>query len=361
MVTTPVLVDAILPVHDATRPLGRAIASLLESGLELGPELRITVVCHNITAGEIRAALPVELRDVATFLEHPDGLPSPAGPKNFALSQTDGTYVAFLDSDDSYDPGALRDWVDRAEAHNLDAVIPPERHDDGRVIRTPVVRRLHSGDLDPIRDRLSYRTAPLGLLRRSTLERLGLQFASGVRNGSDQIFGLVLWFDSARVRFARGGPGYIVGGDASTRVTTQTHAVASELKATHDLFAHEWFLNQSLRVRRAIVVKSVRILFFGALSKRLDTGTWSADAQRESAAFLELAERSAPGYTRSLSIADTRVIDAVLAPATSVTRLEALARARRAFGRPATVLTRDVRGMLLPDAPLRFMAASLLH
>ncbi|TBN55952.1 glycosyltransferase [Glaciihabitans arcticus] len=359
--TTPVLVDAILPVHDATRPLDRALASLLVSGLELGSELRITVVCHNISADEIRAALPAELRDVARFLEHPDGLPSPAGPKNLALDQTDGTYIAFLDSDDSYDPGALRDWVDRAEAHNLDAVIPPERHDDGRVIRTPVVRRLHSGDLDPIRDRLSYRTAPLGLLRRSTVERLGLRFAGGLRNGSDQIFGLTLWFDSPRVRFARGGPGYIVGGDAQTRVTTQTHPVASELKATHDMFAHEWFLRQSLRVRRAIVVKSVRILFFGALAKRLDTGTWTTETQRDSAAFLELAARSAPGYERSLSIADLRAIDAVLEPGTSLDRLTELARARRAFGHPTTVLTRDLRGMLLPDAPLRFMAASLLH
>lgn len=333
----------------------------MNSGLQVGTELRITVVCHNISSPEIASTLPIAQREVVNFLEFRDDRPSPAGPKNFAVDQTNGRYIAFLDSDDSYDPGALREWSARAERRQLDAVIPPERHAAGGTIRTPVVRPFRSRNLNPLRDRLSYRTAPLGLIRRATLEESRLVFAGGVRNGSDQIFGLKLWFDSKKIEFARGGPGYIVGADAKTRVTTQLQALGSELKATSDLFDDSWFSAQPLSSRRAIAVKSVRILFFGAVARRFETDSWTADSHNEAADFLRLTARVAPGYDRTLSVADVQLSAAILLAETLPSTLATLSRKRRAFGAPSTVLTPRLWELLATDAPLRFMAASLLH
>jgi hypothetical protein len=333
----------------------------MNSELQVGTELRITIVCHNISSAEIASTLPIAQRDMVNFLEFRDNLPSPAGPKNFAVDQTNGRYIAFLDSDDSYDSGALREWSARAERRQLDAVIPPERHAAGGTIRTPVVRPFRSRNLNPLRDRLSYRTAPLGLIRRSTLAESRLVFAGGVRNGSDQIFGLKLWFDSKKIEFARGGPGYIVGADAQTRVTTQLQALGSELKATSDLFDDSWFSAQQLSSRRAIAVKSVRILFFGAVARRFETDSWTAESHREAADFLRLAARVAPGYTRTLSIADVELCRAVLDEGSLSATLAALSVRRRAFGTPATVLTPRIWELLAIDAPIRFMFASLLH
>ena len=82
------------------------------------------------------------------------------------------------------------------------------------------VRRFHRGDLDPVRDRLAYRTAPLGLLKRETVERLGLRFPEGLPTGEDQAFSARLWFEGRGLRYAAGAPRYVVGADAVTRVST---------------------------------------------------------------------------------------------------------------------------------------------
>ncbi|MEX1078657.1 MAG: glycosyltransferase family A protein [Homoserinimonas sp.] len=354
-------VDVIIPVHDPSRPLGRTLRSLTHTGLDLGREVLITVVCHNISAEEIRSALPVELTKPVNFLEFYDGLPSPAGPRTHALLNTNGQYVSFLDSDDTFEPGALDDWVARAEKHSLDAVIPPERHDAGKKIRTPVVRPFRRGNLHPVGDRMSYRTAPLGLIRRTTIVRLDLTFGRDVRNGSDQIFALKLWFGETRIRFARGGPGYIVGADAKTRVTTQLQPLAAELKATRDLFESEWFAGLSTPARRAIAVKFVRLQLFGGIARRLETNSWTPEAERDARLFLQLLDKVAPGYVRSLSIADVRLCDALAKSSQASTDLRRLARKRQAFGHPTTMLTRDIRALLLPDAPIRYMVASALH
>lgn len=361
MVSSAPLVDVIIPIHDARRPLDRTLLSLAHTGLDLGSDVLVTVVCHNISVAEIKSALPTELSRTVRFLEHRDGLPSPAGPRTHAIENTNGRYISFLDSDDTLEPGALGDWVSLAERHTLDAVIAAERHATGKKIRTPVVRPFRLGNLDPVRDRMSYRTAPLGLIRRTVIESLELSFGRGVRNGSDQIFALKLWFGSRRVRFARNGPAYVVGADAPTRVTTQLQRLSEELKATRDLFETSWFGDLPAPARRAIAVKFVRLQFFDGITRRMEADAWTLESQQDAAEFLELVDKAAPGYQRSLSVADLRLSRAIAAPSRPGTDLLRLARRRRAFGHPATVMTHDLRGLLLPDAPLRYMAASALH
>src|SRR5690606_29098886 len=131
----------------------------------------INVVCHNIDAAEISAAVPVAMRGFVRFLALSVGEPSPAGPFMFGIRAATAEYVSIMGSDDFLEPGALRAWVDLARRLDLTAFIPPERHSSGAKVATPPVRPWHTGLLDPVRDRVAYRTAPLGLIKRAAISR----------------------------------------------------------------------------------------------------------------------------------------------------------------------------------------------
>ena len=54
------LVDLVVAIHDPGRPLERGVRTLLDQGLELGRELRISVVCHNTPIESVRSNLSSE-------------------------------------------------------------------------------------------------------------------------------------------------------------------------------------------------------------------------------------------------------------------------------------------------------------
>ena len=55
--------------------------------------------------------------------------------------------------------------------------------------------------LDPVRDRLAYRTAPLAFFRRRLIDDLGLALTPGLPTGEDVQFSTRLWFSGARIDF----------------------------------------------------------------------------------------------------------------------------------------------------------------
>lgn len=354
------IIDVVIPVHDPSRPLQRAVDSLLASGLSVPTELRINVVCHNVPVDEIAQTLRPDAREKVRLLEFNDGQPSPAGPFMFGISSATAEYVSIMGSDDSLEPGALRAWLDAARAGDLTAVIPPERHASGAKVATPPIRPFRSGALHPLKDRLAYRTAPLGLIKRGAVSRLGLDMPPRLRNGSDQLFGLKLWFSGEPIGYAHRAPRYVVGADAKTRVTFAVRPAVEDLRAISELFADEWTRSQPLPVRRAIVAKSVRVHVFSAALVRTKGDRWTDDDRAHIAGLLREAEELAPGYLRVLSIADRRLVDALLAGTAGVDMLSSLLRLRSRFGHPLTVLTRDIRGLAEGDGPLRFMIAAKL-
>lgn len=354
------LIDVVIPVHDSSRPLQRAVDSLLGSGLAVPQELRINVICHNIGETEIAGILTEEARDKVRFLEFADGEPSPAGPFMFGINNATGEYVSIMGSDDSLEPGALRAWLGVARSCGLTAVIPPERHASGTKVATPPIRPWHSGRLHPLRDRLAYRTAPLGLIKRTAVSRLGLEMPSRLRNGSDQLFGLKLWFSGEPIGYARRTPKYVVGADAKSRVTFAIRPAVEDMRAISELFEDEWTRRQPIRIRRAIVAKSVRVHVFSAALIRSNNDRWTGEDRTYISQLLRFAEELAPGYLRVLSLADRRLVDALIAANVDADALNALLRTRSRFGHPATVFTRDFRGLLASDGPLRFMVAAKL-
>ncbi|WP_197522677.1 glycosyltransferase family 2 protein, partial [Occultella aeris] len=127
-------VDVVIAVHNTERPIARAVRSVLEHNAE---GARVTVVCHNISAEEIRPLLDARHRDQVRFLEHRDEFRSASGPFNAGMDAATAPYVCIMGSDDTLMPGALSSWFWRAERSGADAVMARlELGSDRRLVRT---------------------------------------------------------------------------------------------------------------------------------------------------------------------------------------------------------------------------------
>lgn len=359
-----VLVDVVVAVHTPDRPIERTVASLMASGLPTEPgaagRLRVTVVCHNTEAAPIRERVAREHRDRVRFVQYSDGIKSPAGPFNHGISLASGTWVSIMGSDDSLEPDALARWVAAADRDGADVLIAPMAHAGGRAIRTPVVRRNRNAALDPVADRLTYRTAPLGIMRLTLVRSLGLDFPTRYATGEDQSFSARLWFSGAGISYGRGLPRYLVHDDAVARVTATPRSVTDDLAFATDLVDTDWFAGLGPAQRASIVTKLIRVHVFGHVLLRADSGTWNAE---EADAMAGVARRllfAAPEAARPLSIADRALLDAVARREGDAAAMKSLATLRRTFTNPRTWLPRDLSQLLHPEAPLRFMSASAL-
>ncbi|MEX5296129.1 glycosyltransferase family A protein [Kocuria sp. CPCC 205268] len=356
------LVDVIIPVHTTARPVDRAVGSVVAGGLPVGEPggVHITVVCHNVGAAAIRDRLAPAHRPLVELVECSDGTANPAAPRNLALERSRARYVSFVDSDDTLAPGALAAWTAVAERRGSAAVLPRLLHGGGGVLRTPVPRPRRRADLDPVRDRLAYRTTSLGLLRREVLAERGLRFQGQYATGEDLGLTARVWFGGGRIDLAPRWAHYVVHDDADGRITTGTRPLSEDLAAFTDLLAGSWYAGLSTEQRTAIAVKVLRVQLFGAVHARAAAGAWTDGDTGTCRAVLRLVESVAGPALEVLPRADRDLLDLAVRPgATAAEVLRASARRRR-FGRPATLLPRDPRRVLHREAPLRFMAASLL-
>lgn len=350
-------VDLVIALHDIDRPVARAVRSALDGA---GERVRVSIACHELSVAEVRAGLPAEFVDRVRLLEVRDGLASPSGPFNAGLDAATARYVAIMGSDDFLEPGALTAWARVADAERADVVLAPMRHQDGAPIPTPRVRPGRSRRLDRVKDRLAYRTAPLGLLRRTTLEAHGLRLTPGMRSGGDVALTVRLWSLPVRVDLAAGTPRYVVGADAATRVTTAVRPVDEELQAWDALLREDWFAALDEQWRRAVAVKALRIHLLGAVRRRdrLELwhdgeAAWLADLTRR---WVTVAPRVLVPHPR----ADRDLLDVVLGLATEADLAAAAARRKRA-GRWDQVLTRGLTGNLDRESVLRYYAGLRLR
>ncbi len=348
-------VDVVIAVHTPERPIARAVRSVLDPG---GEGVRLTVVCHNIGAEQIRAAVDAPHRDRIRWLEHHDGKRRPAGPFNAGIEAATGEFVSIMGSDDTLQPGAVSSWYWLAKRSGAEAVIARLER-GGRAVPTPPTRPWRRTGLDGVKDRLCYRSAPLGLVSTATIARLGLRLDEAVATGDDVGFVTRLWFHAA-VAFDRRGPAYVIGEDATDRITYAPRPVAEELAFLTRLVRQHWFTRLELTQRRAAVVKFLRIHLFGAVYHRPEAQTWTPGERADLAAVARDLLQAAPGCEAVLSLADRALLDVILAGDGAASVLTGLAVARRRHGRVGTLLTRDPSHLLAREAPLRMMAASVL-
>lgn len=344
--------DIVIAVHQLNRPIKRAVLSALAAG-EPG-QVRVIVVGHGLEVDDVRhllAGCPVEQ---VTVVRHVDGIRSAAGPFNAGLKLAQAEFVGVMGSDDMLEPGAIAAWVGQAEAHSADAILAPLKFQSGQLVRTPRIRGNRRAVLDPVRDRVAYRTAPLGLLRRATLEHQGLAFTEGLATGEDVSFSLRLWFGGNRISMGRRGRHYIIGEDAQERVTNVLLPLRQEFAAFFGVVKDPWFAGLPLAQRRAIAVKIARIHVIPALSRRGTAWDWQGPDGAVVQEILAGLQAAAPRFSTALSRAEESLLDATpKMPGDSSGFVSALESFERASSLDR-LLTRRLRDNLLVESNARY-------
>lgn len=303
-------VTVVIAVHNAQRPLSRAVASCLTPAL--AGRVTVVVVCHNIEISAIRDNVGQGADAPITYLQLDDGLSSPAGPKNLGLSLCRTPYVMVLDSDDYLEAGALEHWLEVLAGSGSDGVIAPLKMQSGAIVRTPRSRLLRRRALDAVKDQLAYATAPRGVWSVGLLESLGFEYTPGLRTAEDLDPGLRLWFSGARLDFPSNGPHYVLGEDAGDRVTAEVMPLTQEFEAVA-MLEDSWLAKLRPAQLQAIATKLVRIHLLGALTRRGPQWGWPEDDRAAVQAFLDRVRAISPDYAGPLTAAETALLAAVSA------------------------------------------------
>lgn len=317
----------------------------------------MSVVCHNTSADLISSLIAAHAGDPRLrILELQDGIRSPTGPFNLGLDEATARFTSVMGSDDELEPGAVDSWLARADRDDAAAVIPRLRLVGGRDVPTPPVRPGRVSALDAVRDRLSYRSAPLGLV---STEHFGAErFVPGVGSGEDVAYVTAVWFSGHRISFDRSGPAYLVHDDAGDRVTMGLKSVAADVAFLRLLVDDPRFTGLDHDQTLALVLKLLRIHIFGIVNNRMDTARWSDEDRRDLRDMTARLIAIAPLAPYILSRSDNLVLDAIDDLEVPVRLLIERARLRRRFLRPGSLVSRNALLSLAREAPVRMIAAS---
>ncbi|WP_260980492.1 glycosyltransferase family A protein [Microbacterium paludicola] len=258
----------IIAVHDLRRNVSRAVRSVIQ---DADPTIRAFIVAHNLPVEDVRLAL-ADLID-----ENPgrvrveqldDGIRSPSGPFNYGMRSSTADYVGIMGSDDELDPTAIREWRACAEARRADAVIAKVVRGANRgLVRSPAKRVWKFGALDFAKDRLSYRSAPLGLIRRDAVERFDLRLLEGAGNGGDLPFVTRLWA-LGRVVPSTGLGAYVEHADAPARVTWAAKPIDEEHGSIRWMLSGTFINSLRPSYRTALGTKLLRRNVMDSIRKR---------------------------------------------------------------------------------------------
>ena len=353
---TGYLVDVTIPVHSSSRPIARAVSSIVD---HTRARVRVNVVAHNIDPRVIRSNLGAYASHPSVrLLELDDAIHSPAGPMNHGLDRSDAPFIAVMGSDDELEPGALDSWL--ALQHQTGASMVIARVDVlGRGVDPypPVRNGRRSRSLSARKDRLAYRSAPLGLIDR---RRFGdLRFTAGLSSGEDLAYSTTLWFAGAGIAYDRTGPAYLVHQDADDRVTFTTRTVADDFAFLDAIEALPWFTALGHGDRIALAVKILRIHLFDSIRARIAPPERILPHRSDLVAVVDRLEAMAPGVLRLLSRADREVIDALRSDHADPERLLALLDARWNYRSLGALVPRNPFLVLHRQAPVRTLAAGV--
>ena len=306
-------VDIVVAVHDPLRPVLRAVESIIGSD---SVNVRVTVVCHGIAAESIDGLLEREGPKVRV-VEFADGVASPAGPFNRGLELATAKYVGVLGSDDFLEPGALARWVAMAEANRLDVLLAGLQHQNGQRLRNPPVRPWRRKLLDPGKDRLFHRSAPLGLIRRAVLESQEQRFEAGLVTGEDIPLSTALFAAADRIGVGFDLPRYIIGADAKDRVTGGKHSIETVLAPSWTVLNSTWFRQLSAELRTSVVTARIRNSLIADVTARRRESDWTPKGVLELSEFLRASLDQAPRSVKPFPRADRDLLDMLAAPQTT--------------------------------------------
>lgn len=352
----PPRVDVTIPVHSASRPIARAVASIVD---HTRAPVRVNVVAHNIDPEIIRSNLGAyaDHPDVR-LLELVDGIPSPAGPMNLGLDASDAPFISVVGSDDELAPGALDSWLAMQHETGASTVIAGiDVIGRGRDPYPPVRNGRRSRNLSARKDRLAYRSAPLGLIDRRRFSEL--RFTEGLPSGEDLAFTTTLWFTGSDIAYDRTGPAYVGHEDAGDRVTYSTRSVVEDFAFLDAIEALPLFAGLDHRDRTALTIKILRIHVFDAIRARIDPPDRILPHLAGLAEVVDRLATIAPGVVRLLSRADRRVINELRSEHPDPQRILVLLDARWNYRTISAILPCNPFLILHRQAPLRTLAAGV--
>lgn len=347
-------VDVLIPIHSPSRPLERTVSSVLSRNTA---DIRVIVVAHGTDPEGIRAILGTHATDPSvSVVPFADGVASPAGPLSHGLDLVTAPWFAKLDSDDTFAPGAIDSWLRTASATGADIVIPRMRVMPGEHHYPTPPRRPFRRVLNPVHDRLAYRTSTMGLLRASLREKA--RPTRHLSTGEDIVPSLRLWFGDHRIVRAESRAEYVVGDDAGDRVTECSTTITAQLGFVAPLLDDPMWSEFSPQQAAAVVIKLIRVHVLGAISRQPEL--YDEIAVGPVALAVQQITAMAPNAGDSLSRHDVHMLHLLSSATGDVAAVRAAAVERRRYLRINALLTQRVTRSLQREAPLRFLAASTL-
>ena len=255
--------QVVIRVHAKDRPYRRAINSALSC-----PRVGVILVAHGVTATELD--IPNDPR--IQVVEVAEGMGFPGVPSNAGVAAASAPFVGLLDSDDFYEDGALTALLRLLEETGADGALAPLRWGEEDPMLLPLTPR--ASNLEPVRDRLFYRTAPLGLFRTSLMQEQDLQFDPTVPTGEDMRVTTRLFTGGHNVAYGHGDPAYTVTDEASERATLTSRPVEEEFRALSNLVNEPWVALLPNAQREALAVKVLRVHVLGHVTDDQLRNAW---------------------------------------------------------------------------------------
>lgn len=346
---TELVAQLVIACHDPSRPLERAVSSVFQDD-GVSDRVGVIVVAHGIDASDLAARLE-GVKGHIQVLSHIDGIRSAAGPFNHGLKLVTADYCGVMGSDDFLEPGTMTRWLDHVDSERPDVAIAQIRLQGETIMPNPLVRLGRSRRLDAARDRLFYRTAPLGLIRTARMRELGLRMIEGLRVGEDFDFGIQLWALGGRIDFLTGCGCYVIGQDARERTTYAPLTMSERLEPINRLFQDGVIGKLNQQHRHALSVKLIRVSIIG-IAEFLAEGDVSDEEVGELASLLRRLLSMSPRALRAFNRKDRRVIDGLLSSATSARLRDDVLRSRGS-GRFERWFTPDVIHSFARESTLR--------
>lgn len=206
------LVSVVVPVYNTAPYVEQAVSSILAQTLE---NLEVICIDDGSTDGSLEVLKRLSDTDsrVSVYSQENRGL---AYTRSQGVSLARGTFIYFMDSDDELKPSALENLANRASADNLDMLLfdgqsffdgddfPPTA--DIEYFKRAYQRPKAFDDIYTGQElfslfwqlRIHYVSACLYLIRRSFIQKHGLEFPSGVLH-EDNAFSFAALMNAQRV------------------------------------------------------------------------------------------------------------------------------------------------------------------
>ena len=292
----------VVPVHSSTRPVRRAVESVLDN-----PEFGVVLVAHGVDPQ--RLDFPAGPRVEVVEVREGVGYPGVAFNRGFEAATAD--CVGVLGTDDWYEPGALTRMLEHAAGDGADGVLAPQRR-QGEPRNTGIPAAWNRKNLRAAKDRLFWRSSPLGIYKKGLLGIGNYRFDETVKAGVDQLNGALLWTAGHEISYYPNDPAYVVGDGSGDRVSTASAALSVHSRSWETLWDDKCIRSLSLADRRALANRMLTVNVFSVLIPRVLGGTLDARDLEWLSVLSEKMTEVAPGMERTLSLGHRRIFRALL-------------------------------------------------